>query len=182
MCQIKHILAFIILILIVVMFAYAAHLDGIIYVKAFADYGVKIPEDAYGVFKVAETGTSSPLYFTHGVGQSIVDRENAACIRIWADDGYAIFDHQDSVVDGGIWRVNEMVVGGSAFLYREGKPTKEYLCTAIYLASSKDRYNLIADIDKRVIKTKSEGIICVSCAWKDGLYYVAYYKLVGEKQ
>ena len=172
----KRFVIAVLLLLIALLFLWAAYLDGVV---AFADYGVKIPDGAYGVFRVVATDTDSPLYLTHGVGQSIVDREDAACIRSWGEDGYAIFDHQGSEVGGGIWRVNEMAVGGSAFLFRADKPTKEYICTAIYLANS-DGYRFIADVDKRNIKPKANDIICVSCAWEDDLNYVAYYKLVGE--
>lgn len=140
---------------------------------------VEIPEDAWGVWQVAETGTNSPLYFSQGVGQSIVDRENAACVRNFGE-GYAIFDHADSELDGGVWNVNEMTVGGSAFLFRKDKPTKEFVCTAIYLAYS-DGYKFIAEVDSSIIRPHKSDIICASCANDDGtMVYVAYYDLVGE--
>ena len=140
---------------------------------------VEIPDGAWGVWEVSETGTVSPLYFAQGTGQSIVDRENAACVRNFGE-GYAIFDHADSEVDGGTWNVNEMTVGGSAFLHRDDG-IKEYRCTAIWFGYN-DGFSLISDVDGKAIRPRAKGdIVCCSCATLNGAeVYVAYFKLLEQ--
>ena len=139
---------------------------------------VEVPKGAYGVWEVAETGTRTPIYSAEGTGQKWADMENAAFIRAWGD-GRLIGDHADSVVDGGVWNVNEHIVGGMAFLVRDGKPTKRYQCTAIYLCDDTGSTYLY---NGKSIRAAKGDIICGSCASDKphDKVYIAYYKYSGE--
>lgn len=132
--------------------------------------------EAYGVWQVPCIGTRSPLYFTRGSMQEIIDEENAALIRRYGK-GYAIYDHADSYVGLGYWRVDEMQVGCGGFLCREGKPEAVYECTAIYLAEQKgDAYYWHG---KKLAPGENE-ILCLSCADEDGWVCVAVFEFIGE--
>ena len=137
----------------------------------------EVPEGAYGVWEVAETGTRTPIYSAEGNGQVYVDRENAAAYIKWGE-GRLIADHADSKVDGGVWNVNEHIVGGMAFLVRDGKPTKRYQCTAIYLCDD-DGFRYL--YNGKAIRPSKNDIICGSCASDKGhdTVYIAYYKYLG---
>ena len=139
---------------------------------------VKVPSGAYGVFQCPALGTSTPCYYSDFYGVEILNRENCALLRRLGE-GYAVLDHADSEVDGGIWNVNEMQVGGAAFMIKADK-TKRYECTAIFLCYF-DGFKYISDFDSRNVKPREKGdLICVSCAVPDGsMAYVAYYKFVG---
>lgn len=138
---------------------------------------VDIPEDAYGVFQVPCIGTNSPLYEApRGNGQDVIDEENSALIRKYGR-GWLIADHSCSEVGNGIWCVENMEVGGGAFLIREGKPEICYGCTAIYLCRQNgDKFTYHG---QNVNPTK-DGIICISCADEDGYVYLAVYEYIGE--
>lgn len=139
---------------------------------------VEVPQGAYGVWEVSETGTRTPLYKAEGTGQVYVDRKNAAAMIRWGE-GYLIADHADSKVDGGIWNVNQHIVGGMAFLVRDGKPTKTYQCTAIYLCDDTGSTYLY---NGKAIRAAKGDIICGSCASEKphDKVYLAYYKYKGE--
>ena len=146
-------------------------------VGAEIPHDVDIPEGAYGIFQCPALGTDSPLYKTEAGSQRVVDDENSANI-IHFGQGYAILDHVGSEVDGGIWNVNEMTVGGSAFLIKADKIMR-YECTTIMKCYS-DGFKFISDFDSRNVKPREKNdLICVSCAVPDGSeVYVAYYKFV----
>lgn len=168
----KRFIIAVLLILIALLFLWAAHLDGII---AFAADDVEIPDGAYGVWECKELGTYTPLYWADHKAQHIVDAKNSAVIRIY-DEGYRISDHADSLLLGGRWNVNNMKVGGSAFLHRTDG-TQEYICIAILLCDeTQEEFYQFQGID---VRTAANDVICVSCAVADGSrVYVAYYKLV----
>ena len=138
----------------------------------------EVPEGAYGVWEVAETGTRTPLYSAEGNGQVYVDRENAAAYIKWGE-GRLIADHADSKVDGGVWNVNQHIVGGMAFLVRDGKPTKTYQCTAIWLCDDNGSTYLY---NGKSIRAAKGDIICGSCASEKphDKVYLAYYDFRGE--
>ena len=139
---------------------------------------VDVPKDAYGVWEVAETGTRTPVHKAEGSGQVFVDRENCAAM-IKCGEGYLIADHADSKVDGGVWNVNEHIVGGMAFLVRDGKPTKRYQCTAIWLCDDNGSTYLY---NGKAIRAAKGDIICGSCATDKphDKVFIAYYKYKGE--
>ena len=137
-------------------------------------HNVTIPDGAYGIWQCPATNTDSPLYFSEGSGQSIIDAEDSACINYYGQ-GFAIHDHNDSKIGKGIWNVNRMVVGGSAFLITEEK-TEHYICTAIYLA---ERQTFSYVYDGHAIRPKQDQIVCVSCAQEENMVYLAVYDLQG---
>ena len=142
-----------------------------------AEAKTKIPKGAYGVWEVSSIGTSTPLYkgnISTKADQKIVDNERSACWRTYGK-GHAIFDHADSIVGGGVWNVERMMVGGLGIL-TTAKTKEYYLCTQISLCTQTKyvmRYN------GAVYPCKKGDIICVSCALDDGEVYVAYYKRIG---
>ena len=113
-----------------------------------------------------------------GTGQVYVDKKNAAAMIRWGE-GYLIADHADSKVDGGTWNVNQHIVGGMAFLVRDGKPTKTYQCTAIYLCDDNGSTYLY---NGKAIRAAKGDIICGSCATDKphDKVYLAYYDYIGE--
>ena len=129
-------------------------------------------QQPYGEFYVGATKTTSTLYKGNGsTDQKIVDRDNSALWRKYGK-GHAILDHADSVCGDGVWRVEEMQVGGLADLTVGGKTTY-YQCTAIWLCR---QTSYVYKYDGKTIGCKKGDIICVSCADEDGWSYVAYYK------
>lgn len=137
---------------------------------------VEFQEGSIGTWQVPCIGTRSPLYETKGVGQDVIDAKNSALYQRMGK-GYAIYDHADSEVGMGLWRVQDMCVGCGGFLCQEGKPEKCYECTAIYLAEQRgnDYY-----YHNKAIRPEANAIICVSCAETDGWVYVAMFEYVGE--
>ena len=132
-----------------------------------------IPDGAYGIWQCPSLCTNSPLYWSEGTGQSIVDKPNAACIR-WYGDGYLIADHANSTVDGGVWNVNDMRVGEDAFLITKDG-IKRYECIAIYLVE-RQTYDYIWQ--GKAVRPKKHDIVCASCSIADGVDFLAYYKFV----
>lgn len=135
----------------------------------------KIPKGAYGVWQVSALSTSTPLYEAKSNSgkdrQKVVDKENAA---VWMPygKGHAIVDHLDSVVGGGVWRVNGIVVDDIATLTTKNG-TKYYHCVAVWLAT---QTKYVYQWEDETISCKKGDIICVSCADADGYDYVAYFK------
>lgn len=146
--------------------------------EATLPWDAEIPEGAYGVWECPALGTSTPIYQAEGTGQKWADMENAAFIRRWGE-GRLIGDHAGSEVDGGTWWVNEMIVGGHCYLVRDGKPTKDYICTAIWLCDDTGYTYLYNGKSMRAAKN---DIMCACCASEKphDKVYVAYYKYVGE--
>ena len=141
-------------------------------------WDVEIPEGAYAVWECPALGTATPIYKVEGTGQSVIDKENSAAIRAWGE-GRLIGDHAGSVVDGGEWWVNEMVVGGHCYLVREDKPTKDYICTAIWLCDDTGYTYLY---NGKSIRAAKDDIICACCASEKAhdKVYLAYYDYIGE--
>lgn len=167
----KRITIIILLLLIALLFLWAAYLDGVV---ALASYDVEIPDGAYGLWECPELGTYTPLYFSDKKAQRIVDQRNSAVIRIY-DDGLRISDHADSLLLGGRWNVNNMKVGGSAFLHK-ADGTQEYTCIAILLCD--ETHEKLYKFQGMDVHTAANDLICVSCANDDGSQvYVAYYVL-----
>ena len=74
---------------------------------------------------------------------------------------------------------NHHIVGGMAFLVRDGKPTRAYQCTAIYLCDDTGSTYLY---NGKSIRAAKGDIICGSCATDKphDKVYIAYYDYVGE--
>ena len=132
-----------------------------------------IPDGAYGVFQCTalETTITVPLYTAAGVGQEVVDAEDSALIRKYGQ-GKEICDHADSIIGDGVWNVNDMQVGSTAFLITP-KSTIHYQCTAIYLCKQR-KYDFT--YNGKVIQPTKNDLVCISCAEDDGWVYLAYYK------
>lgn len=138
---------------------------------------VDIPDGAYGAWQCPALGTSSLLYEGNSTEwQSIVDEDNSA---LWMNYNgiHVIADHAGSEVGGGIWNVNDMSVGGLAFLI-EKEATYEYRC---YLIAEADHDGYCWKINNQPIRPyRATDIMCESCAAEDGKVYVAFYSYVGE--
>lgn len=134
-----------------------------------------IPDGAYGVFQCPAIEINVPLYMAQGNEQDVVDAEDSALIRKWGN-GLAICDHADSVHGDAVWNVNEMRVGGSAFLITEDG-VKCYMCTAIYMAENTG-YSYV--YRGQIIAPNKNDLICLSCASEVGKEYLAYYEYDGE--
>ena len=136
----------------------------------------EIPDGAVGVWQVPALGTSTPLYTSPGVGQDVVDQEDAGLIRSFGR-GRLILDHADSRIPGGIWNVNGMTVGAPAFLIQKDR-TLWYTCTAIWRAKQTAYaywYN-----GAQICLQHSKDIMCASCTPTPGEVYLAYYAYEGE--
>lgn len=134
-----------------------------------------IPDGAYGVFQCPAIEIDAPLYTAQGNDQDVVDAEDSALIRKWGD-GLLVCDHADSAHGDAHWNVNDMTVGGAAFLItRDG--VRCYQCTAIFLVKNTGHGYVY---DGREITPKRNDLICLSCAVADGEEYLAYYKDTGD--
>ena len=135
-----------------------------------------IPEGAAGVWQVPDLGTRSPIYTSTGVGQDVVDREDAALLRNYGR-GRLICDHLGSEVGGGIWDVSEIRVGSAGFLILQDR-TLCYRCTAVWIV--KDGTYCYTYNGAAIWPAHSTDILCASCAITEGEDYLACFEFTGE--
>ena len=140
-------------------------------------HNVTIPDNAVGVWECPSLGTVSPLYESKWDAQGIVDDDESAWFGSYGS-ARIICDHADSNVGGGVWNVNQMQVGGTAFLHtREG--IFQYKCYMICEADS--GYSIYSMYGKQLYAHSSTDIVCASCATPDGeRVYLAFYEFIGE--
>ena len=136
-----------------------------------------IPDNAYGIFQVPALEIDVPLYTsTTETGQEVVDREDAALIRGWGK-GKAICDHADSQHGKAYWNVNEMQVGGSAFLITQDE-TLWYRCDMIARVKNTGT-GYICTATGHSVTAQRDDVICLSCTDDDGEEWLAYYTYMG---
>lgn len=134
-----------------------------------------IPDNSVGVWQVPSIETSTPLYAGKQSAQSIVDEENSAWIGDYGN-GRIITDHAGSTV-GGVWDVNQIKVGDTAFLIDRDKTT-QYECIAVWKAKYHPTYYSFQGLG--LYPRSSLDIMCVSCADDTGEeVYIAYFKYAG---
>lgn len=137
-----------------------------------------IPDNAYGVWQVPALEIDVPLYTsTHGNGQDVVDREGAALVRGWGK-GKAICDHADSQHGDSYWNVNQMQVGGSAFLIT-ADGTLWYRCDMICRVKNTGT-GYICTPTGHTVHVQQDDVICLSCTDEDGYEWLAYFTCMGE--
>ena len=137
-------------------------------------HNATIPDNAVGVWECPSIGTATPLYWTEGTGQSIVDAEDSAAFR-WYSKGRAILDHQSSEVGRGKWDVNCIDVGSSAFLILPDR-TEQYKCVMVCLADVSGNVWLF---NGQTVRLNDNQIVCACCADTEEKNYLAIFEFVG---
>lgn len=139
---------------------------------------IKFPKGSCGLWECPTIGTKSWLYKaptnTLAQNQKVVDREN--CALWWAyGKGHGVIDHADSVVPGGLWRVQDFSVDDNAVLTLPDGTKKYYTCMGILRCKcGKKAYTWNGAAFAPLAK---EDVVCVSCATQDGNeVYCAYFK------
>lgn len=139
---------------------------------------IKFPKGSCGLWESPTIGTKSWLFRspanTLAQNQKVVDREN--CALWWPyGKGYAVIDHSDSEVGGGLWRVQDISVDDNAVLTLPNGTKKYYTCVGMLRCRrEKGGYTWNGKIFAPLEK---EDVACISCATRDGNeVYVAYFK------
>lgn len=135
---------------------------------------VKIPDGAYGIWQVPSINTSTPLY--RGTEKEIADAENSAIYRRY-NIGWLICDHAGSEVGAGIWHVENIKVGDSAFLITDVSIT-EYYCYLVEEVDFTPKCYLLDGVEQ--YPHRDTDIICASCSNRPKIEYLAFFRLVGE--
>lgn len=151
------------------LFAYAATIS--------VPSAVKIPDGAYGVWQVPSINTSTPLYreSAERSQQMNIDAENSAHFRRYGI-GWLICDHAGSEVGAGIWHVENIRVGDSAFLITETETT-EYYCYLVEEVDFTPQCFLLDGVAQ--YPHRETDIICASCSTRPKIEYLAFFKLIG---
>lgn len=138
---------------------------------------VQIPDGAYGVWKVTSIKTETPLYeeTKDRTSKEIVDAENSGEIRNYGV-GRLICDHAGSEVGSGIWHVEDMRVGDTAFLVTEDSTT-QYECYMIVTVDYMKYYFAVDGVAQ--YPHRSSDILCASCSTKPKVEYLGFFKYVG---
>lgn len=143
---------------------------------AAAESPYKIPEGAYGVWRIPKLHVVVPVYSGRNA-QEIVDREYSAHIR-QLGIGREIADHAGSENRMGVkvWYIERVSIGDKAFLELPGK-TEEYEC---YLLAIVDWHTWGLTINgKQVMPYSSTDILCRSCVDETAEQnYIAIFKKV----
>ena len=139
---------------------------------------VKLPSGCVGLWETPTIGTKSYLYKspanTMAQNQKVVDREN--CALWWPyGKGHAVCDHADSVLPGGLWRVQDITVEDNATLTLPDGTRKYYTCMGLLRCRRRPRD--YAWNNAPFAPLAKEDVVCISCANASGSeVYVAYFK------
>lgn len=135
---------------------------------------VKIPDGAVAVWQIPSIKTSSPLY--RGTEQEIIDAENSAQYRRY-NIGWLICDHAGSEVGAGVWHMENVKVGDSAFLITDVSIT-EYYCYLVEEVDFTPKCYLLDGVEQ--YPHRDTDIICASCSTRPKIEYLAFFKLIGS--